>query len=252
MLDQFYIVFEEKEFDSYSLKHIQYNVHKRLQQLKYVSYRRIDIFLIDKERDIEVDRDDKKKASLKCSFDRAVIKDISDNKSIASLYDTTFKCLKLLWQRNSWDVEDLNHMHSNITAENYFSSLCIGKKLVSPDKKNKAEFWCELYPTYANYYLCFLKGRGEQVQKILFLRGHSDPDLFFYFFSNRAWRDNEYFLLSDINKEIFYIFNVNEPGFSIEYRPMNNTLEECKNYVRAFQADIPHNERLRLLGLPSS
>jgi hypothetical protein len=250
MVDQFYLVYEEEQLDSYSLKHIQYNVHKRLQILKYVSYKRIDVCLVEAEVDIMVERDDKKKATLKCRFERSMIEDVSEKKTIAYLYNLTFKCLMFLWSRNSWNVEDLDTIHSDIVAENYLSSIFFGKTLFSPDKNHKAAFLCELYPEFANYYLCFFERKGDPSQKILFLHGHSDPDLFFYFFSNRVWRDNDYFLLSNITKEVFYIFNVNQTDFLIEYRPLNNTLEECKNYITAFQADIPISERLKLLGMP--
>lgn len=253
MLNQFYIVFENSALDSFSLKHIQYNIQKRLQELKYVSYRRLDVVLADaKDGDGKIEWDDKKTANIKCSVDLSLDAPVTDKRSIKSQYLAIFNGLGGLWERNQWDIADLNNIYSKIEQEGFASSTSYGKILVSPDKKHKAEFFCEIYPEYCDYYLLFWGNKGKLEQRILFLHGHPDPGIFFNFFSNRGWRDNQYFLLSDINKEVFYIFNVNEPTSSLEYRPLNNTLEECKNYVAAFQANIPNSERLKLLGLPSN
>ena len=251
MLQQFYIVFERKELDSFSIKHIQYNIKKRLQELKYVSYRRLDILLVDTEgEDGDIEWDDKKTANMKCYIDP--LRFISTSKeSIVEVYLAIFKGLRILWERNQWMADDLTEIYRNIEQDDFFSFINYGKVLVSPDKKHKAQFFCELYPQYADYYLLFFNSKGKVVQKVPFLHGHQDPDIYFSFFLNRAWRDNEYFLLSNNNKEIFNVFNVNESNFSLEYRPLNNSLEECKNYVAAFQANISSSERLKLLGFPS-
>ncbi|MHA4812322.1 hypothetical protein ACX0G9_29775 [Flavitalea flava] len=252
MLKQFYIVFENRELDSFSLKHIQYNIQRRIRELKYVTYRRLDILLVDgKDQHEQIERDDKKTANMKCYIDSSLIESIADKKSIKALYTVIFKGLEILWAKSQWDIEDLNDIYRAIEKDDFFSSVIYGKTLVSPDKKHNAEFLCEIYPGYTDYYLRFIRKKEEVVHKIHFLHGHPDPGIFFNFFSNRIWRDSNHFLLSDINKEIFYIFNVNNPDFSIEYRPINNSLEECKNYVAAFQAGISQNERLRLLGLPA-
>lgn len=253
MLNQFYIVFEKRELDSFKLKHIQYNIHKRLRELKYVTYRRLDFTLIDENKGgAEIEWDDKKTANIRCYVDPVIIPSIEDKNGIAAVYTVLFDALKALWIKNNWNSEDLKNIYSEIERENFFSSRSYGKVEVSTDKKYKTKFFCELYPVYADYYLRFLGKKGEVVQEVKFLHGHPDPSIFFNFFPNRVWRDNEYFLLSDANKEIFYIFNVNSANFSIEYRPINNSLEECKNYVAAFQAKISQDERMRLLRLPAS
>jgi len=248
MLNQFYIVFENRALDSFSLKHIQYNILKRLRELKYVSYRRIDVVLTDvKEEGRRIEWDDKKTANIKCYVGLSFGEPVADKRSTQAQYRAIFNGLEVLWEANQWNVDDLRGVYSEIEQEDFASSISYGKTLASPCKKHKAAFFCEIYPEYCDYYLLFLGNKGKVEQRIPFLHGHPDPGIFFNFFSNRAWRDNQYFLLSDINKEIFYIFNVNEPTSSLEYRPLNNTLEECKNYVAAFQANIPNSERLRLL-----
>ena len=73
--------------------------------------------------------------------------------------------------------------------------------------------------------------------------------MFFGFFTGCKWENNEVFLLIDLNKEIFYTFNVNSSNFYIDYKPVYNSLRELENYVKAFEAGISREESNRLLGL---
>lgn len=252
MVRQFYVVAEDNRIDSFNIKHIQYNLYKRLTRLKYVTYQRINILLIDKKgkEDIQIEWDDKKSANLKVYLDPKLMTTITAIDSIAAIYDVLFECLEVLWVKYGWNVGDLKNMHLEIIGENFSSFLVYGKNLVSPDKKYKAEFFCELFPEYTDYYLNFLGKKGELINKIKFLHGHPDPSIVFGFYTNSNWRDNECFLLADINKEIFYLFNVKKDEFSIEFIPTYNSLEECKNFVLAFQANVSHKEMMRLLGMP--
>ena len=75
---------------------------------------------------------------------------------------------------------------------------------------------------------------------------------FFAFFNNAYWRDNEHFIFHDFNKEIFYVFYINDNNFSIEYRPLYNSQAQLEDYVKAQGFEVSTNERLRLLGLKQS
>ena len=250
MLSQFYIVFESKELDSFLLKHIQYNIHKRLKLLKHITHRRFDLHIAaGKERAI-IEWDDKKTSVVKCFVQQEIIDSCKEKRSIITIYNEIFNGLKILWEKNSWSIVDLENILLDVRNDDYFSSIQYGKRLASPDKYHKAEFWCEIFPEYSDYYVLFLPAKGIGEKKIKFLHGFQDPSIFFNFFQVQLWRDNQYFLLHDINKEIYFIFDVIRASFSIEYRPLNNSLEECQNYVNAFQAHVSHSERLRLLGLP--
>jgi hypothetical protein len=250
MLDQLYIVFEDSEFDSFSLKHIQYNILKRIKQLKYVTYRRIDFLFAIGTDSLMVERDDRKTAVVKCFADRSIVETIEAKDTIAGVYSKILNGLKLLWERNKWDKRGLEDIYNEIIKEDYFSSIIYGKVYVSPDKKYKAYFLCEIFPGFADYFLVFMGAKGMLHRKIKFLHGHSDPSIFFTFFNNQSWRDSDHFLLSNNNKEVFYIFNVKSDNFSIEYRPIYNSLQECQNFVAAFQSHTSNSEMMRLLGFP--
>jgi hypothetical protein len=70
--------------------------------------------------------------------------------------------------------------------------------------------------------------------------------VFFLFFSKYYWIDKENFALSNLSKEIFFVFNLYK-GLSLEFRPSANSLEECKGYIKAFEFDKNKNERVKLL-----
>src|ERR1700733_3753069 len=100
MLKQFYVSFERKELDSLTIKHIQYNIQKRLQELKYVSYRRLDILLVDMEsEDGNIEWNDMKSANMKCYIDPLKVIPTS-KESIVALYLVIFNGLKILWASN--------------------------------------------------------------------------------------------------------------------------------------------------------
>jgi hypothetical protein len=247
MLNSFFLAFENDEANSWDIKHIQYNVYKRLKKLKYVTYRRIDINFVDAVEDgNKIERGDNKIIVLKSFVDPVYSRKSKERDSIAYIYRCLFNTLEFLWTNHNWNVKDLQQMLSVIEATEYTANLTIGKILPSPDKKHKVELLCELYPGYCDYNLLFLDKKGVILHKILFLHGMGDPGMVFIFYYNRLWRDNEYFLISNDTKEIFYVFNVQSAEFTLEFRPLKNTLEACKNAAASYQADISSEERSRL------
>lgn len=254
MLKEFYLKFISHEFDSQKIKHIQYNYIKRLNKLKYVSYRRIDIMIevndTTEEEKIEILWDDTKTSKMICNIDKNVANDVSSLSCIIQVYKKVFNCLTALWKKNKWESVDLHSIFANIESEWFKVSITYGKTYLSPNKKHKAEIFCDIFPDYADYYLKILCKGSINVSKFKFFKGLTNIDFFFSFFNNYYWRDDSFFLITDINKEIFFLFNI-EMGFSgIEYKPFDNSIEKCKNFVQAFQASVTQEQRLKLLDLP--
>ncbi len=254
MIKEFYLSFKSSEIDSQKIKHIQYNFIRRLNKLRYVTYRRIDMSLTISNtiegKNIEVEWDDGKTANIVCSLSKNILNNLTSKENIIEIYKAVLNCFTVLWVKNHWEVCDLNLIYDEIGKENFLVSVIYGKAFFSPDRKYKAEFVCEVFPDYADYHLQIIEKKNHLKQKIKFLKGLTVIELFFGFFNNPYWRDNEHFFITDINKEIFFIINVNNGSCAIEYKPVYNSLEQCKNYVQAYQAYVTQEERLKLLGLP--
>lgn len=251
MIREFYLSFEGDKLDAKKIKHIQYNITKRIKKLKYVTYRRIDISFVatktTEQKKAEVRWNDKT-AVISCSLKEENLNDLNSNESIVAVYKSVFDGLASLWLENNWDFHDLGNMYNEIDLEGFFVSGKYGKTFLSPDKNYKAEFFCEVYPDYADYYLDFLSKKNVLKRRIKFLKGFPVIELVFGFYNTAFWRDTNSFSLQDGNKEIAYIFDINADTVSIEFSPKWNTLEVLKNYVGAFESSVSHNERKKLLG----
>ncbi len=250
MLRFFYISIAESVEQTKFLKHIEYSVYKHLKSLKYVSFRRIDIEVEAKEiieapsvfhaHDI---------ARIKLSLGSDEMLTIQEKKTINTIYSKVFDSLKILWLEKSWSIEDLSRIHDQIPLEQLPCTMLVGKPVASKSKKYKAIVRCEVYTDYADYFVDFME-KGKAVHSIHFLKGSPIIQLFLGFFHTRSWNGDDFFIFSDLNKEIFYVFNRKEEHFTIEYRPIYNTEEQCKRHVRAFEFDVTNSERLEIMGIP--
>jgi len=246
MLKEFYLGFNFDKESSSRIKHVQYNFWKRLSKIAYVSYRRIDFSfeLIDESK---IGWDDKKTAKLFYPIDRTVLENVNRPETIQKIYEKVIDGLKLFWKENKWDVSDLNSMLSSMQEENFDSTCIYGKTFVSKDKKYKAELFCHLYSEFTEYYLQFLDKKNSVTRRIKFLSSNPDPSIIFGYFSNLGWRDNDHFILSDMNKEIYFIFEINSDDFSTEIFPKFNSLEKCQSILSAFQKNTPNSELIKVL-----
>ncbi|MBN8785491.1 MAG: hypothetical protein J0I84_00220 [Terrimonas sp.] len=248
MYKQFYLDIEGDTEDSYYIKHIQYNIQKKLDKIKYYKYRRIDIEFVFNKSNIDIEWNDQKTAQIKCGIAERILSAIEQYETIQEIYTLVYECLKLLWLSNSWEEGDLSKIFSEIKQEKYISSIIYNKAISSSDKKLKTRFHCKIFPAYADYNIQFLNKKNEVIKEECFLKGQPNLLIFFLFFRNYYWVDNSNFILSDLNKEIFFVFSLNEKFF-LEYKPQYNSLETCRNYVKAFEFDKNRIERLKLLNL---
>jgi hypothetical protein len=247
MIQQLNIEFDDEFENPNILTPIRHNIRKQLEKFKYISYKKIDIKIsMAVERNISIEWDDKKSATIACLAD--ILPDIGDdNKDTQELYNVIFECLKKLWAKSKWDIDDLDNVFEEIKNDKFSVSIQ-SRTITSPDKKNKAGFRFEIFPNFSNYHLEFLSKKVKR--SILFFKGHPEPSIFLGFFSNHYWRDNEHFIISDFNKEIFFVFNIHQDSFTLEYSPKYNSIEKCKDCVKALQFDTPQEDRLKLLGIP--
>lgn len=240
-MKEFYIVIVNDPDGTMLLKHVQYNILKRGSKFKYCFYKRVEICIIDGEEEISIESSHN---SAKVFLAKELVNNIRD---IPNIYKQIERGLITLWNINNWNKDDLNSMFEEIKSEKYSSTFEFGRHL-SPDKKSKMQFNCEIHSSYADYYLQYLDKKNNILKKVLFLKGLPDIMQFFLFFNSYKWISNETFVLSDLNGEIFFVFKVDD-DFIIDFQPRYNTLESCKNYVKAFSFDINYQERMRLLGL---
>ena len=245
-MKEFYLKIKEDQGSSLLIKHIQYNVAKRVANLKGSKYRRVDIIFDCKHDDIDIEWNDIKTARIICEISCGIVPFLGEENTIKEVYTTICKCLTKLWDSNGWNSDVINNIFADIANENYKSWFIYGKTLLSPDKRLKACLFCDLHPTFGNYYVQILNRKNELIKNILFLKGQPDLLVFFLFFKNYYWVDSENFILCDINKEIFYVFNITD-GMSVEYKPLYNSEEDCQNYIKAFEYDTTISDRLKLL-----
>ena len=251
MLRQLYISVRDKLSATTQIKHIQYNVIKRLCKLKYVTYRRIDIAMVFGIETGKIDYTwgDDKATGITCILKADGSSDFTSVEMIKAIYDLLLLCFKDLWDKNAWDTGDVDRVFNDIDMGSAFATVTYGKTFIAPGRKHKAEFYCEVFPDYANYFFHLLGNKSSPGKKIQFLKGHTPIETFFMYFNNPYWRDNEYFILSDMNKEVFLLFNISADSVLVEYRPIIGTLEECKNHLRAFEWDVSTADSLRFLGM---
>jgi|SRR5580658_9501410 hypothetical protein len=139
MLKQFYVSFEDLKFDSFALKHIQYNVQKHIGKLKYITYRRIDIMLSCLPiNGSEIEWDDKRSSKIRMPVTESMASNVKQMDVIAAIYDIIFRAISDLWKKNNWNVEDLKDAQSKIEKDRYISvifwggSMYLRIKIVNP------------------------------------------------------------------------------------------------------------------------
>ena len=212
------------------LTHVKYNIQKHINVLRYCHYKRISL-QVTHDPDYEPSRmglwwDDGRIADIRWHVDARVWRTKDGRLNLPSVYKTIVSALELLWGQKQWPVADLQELYQAMEGDGWFVKVPFGKISMSPDKEHKAEFFCDLYHDHADYYVIFSARQNKWRKRIKFLEGHEDPEVFFWFFANRQWKDNEQFILSDKNEEILFVFDVNKDDFSVEYRLQGEAVEE--------------------------
>lgn len=230
---------------------ITVNLIKRIRKLKGLSYNRLQLILQNGEPDqTTVDWENSRNIRVHLYLDFNKIVNCREPEQIKLAYKLIFDSLRVLWKLRGWQKEDLDKIYSQIVEENYEVSAVYGNAFHSRDKQHKVELYCKLMPDYAEHYVRFLNKKNQVLREVFYLKGGLNPIMFFGFFNSIYWRDNEHFFIVDMNREIFYIFQVSVDNFSIEFKPLYNSIEDLKNYVRAFDWNVSAEEHARLMGLP--
>jgi hypothetical protein len=204
------------------LTHVKYNIQKNINGLKYCHYKRISLQVIH-DPGYEPSRmglwwDDGRIADIRWYVDAQEWRTKDGKPNLPFIYKTILSALELFWLGKHWPVTDLEELYKKVEGEGFYVKVPYGKVSMSPDKQHKVEFYCDLYPGHADYYLVFSARQNKWRKRIKFLKGHEDPDVFFWFFTKRQWKDCEQFVLADKEEEILFVFDVNKDDFSVEYR----------------------------------
>jgi len=94
--------------------------------------------------------------NIKCNIEKEILNDLTKKENIVEVYKHLIKCLEALWTKNQWNLFDLKKNYQEIEKEDFRVSGVYGKTFSSPDRNHKAQFYCEMYPTWTDYYLEFL------------------------------------------------------------------------------------------------
>ena len=214
---------------------IDTNIGKRLRKVKSLSYRKWRIFISNGEpENSHVHWEFKRDLEITLFLDFNKIENCKEDANIRLLYKLLLQSMEYVWRAKGWDINTLQNIFSEIEKEEYKVSAIYGKDHTSPDKKFKVQLYCELFPDYSDCYVRFLH-KGRIHKSIKFLKGNLDPQMFYGYFSNFYWSDNETFIINNFYKEIFYIFNVNNSTFLVEFRPNDHSLEQLQDQVNSFQ-----------------
>lgn len=252
MLRGFYLRNLNDLYDSASIHHIQVNIFKRL-QFKYITFRRIDITLQlgSATPGFEIEWDDGKHARIILNFSAETLNDLESKSNFVKIYDLIHNSLIELWRNHNWHIEDVNSVFRSIQNEDYKVTCHIGKPLSSPDKKYKIRIYCEVNTKAANYFFEVVKVREKRKDIVLFFVGTANLDLFFYFFTKLEWDASSFARLTDLNREINFVFDPKNLTCEIVYSPIYNSIPTLKKYLSAFEPGVSSKERKRLLGLPT-
>jgi hypothetical protein len=223
------------------LTHVKYNVQKNINSLKYCHYKRISLQVIH-DPEYEPSRmgiwwDDGRIADIRWYADPRAWRTGDGRPNLPFVYKTILRALENLWEQRRWPLGDLRGLYLFMESEGFFVKIPCEKVLMSPDKQHKVEFICDLYADHADYFLIFSARQNKWRKRIKFLEGHEDPEVFFWFFANREWKDNEQFVLSDRNEEILFIFDVNRNDFAVEYR-LQGAAEEREKKMRSMGVGV--------------
>ena len=221
----------------------KYNVEQHLNALGYCKYRKIDVNLTNNPQHDQMGIwwDEKRDATIYHYFD--------GNFDLPHQYNELLNGLKILWQKNNWNTDDLQHIYDKIIEEGFTVSLPETKPIPSPDKQHKAALSAEMYTGYSDNYIRFFNKRRKWQRKIKILKGKELPDGFFWFFHNRQWLDNDNFQLSDWNNEVIFTFNIHKDEYSIDFKPLHS-LDMAQNKLKSFEAGLTFEESQKLFGLP--
>lgn len=216
------------------------NVSTRLQKVRELSFRKWKIFITHgKAEESYVHDEFRRDLEMTLYIDTTKVRNCEEPENIRLLYEWIFEGLRYIWRSRAWNGEILDEMHAAIIKDDYKVVARVGKDYPSPNKLYKAQLYCEIYPQYTDLYIHFI-GKGKKLYRtIYFLRGNSDPYMFYGVFSQHYWSDDNNFILCNYTGEIKYVFDVDKDDFNIVYDPINNTLEELQDYINAFKHDTP-------------
>jgi hypothetical protein len=247
--NQFYLSFEDDDFDSFLIKHIQYNIHNKIWNFKYNKYKRINIVILvtdDENETYNINWNDNKTANISLFCKKEFVIDLDSKKCIEFIYDLIFKSLGILWKENGWHIEDLILINKETKSNDYEVTIPISKSLRLPNKKGMAGIICKIYPRFSEYF--FRVENKNDAQTIQFFKGISDPGIFFGYFTVFKIKDDDSIILSDANGELNHVFNFIDKKYQRMYAPKINNLGYCKKIMESFEsADI--KEILRVMKL---
>ena len=231
---------------------IRVNIIKRLKKLEITHYKKFEIILsngLPENSYIEYEDKNNIRVFALNRFDTII--NCTDIQNVRLIYTMIFESLSVIWEKKEWDENSLIKIHGEIVKENYVVISAYGKPSLSLNKKLKAEIYCQLFPEYAEFYLR-INEKNKQKREILFFKGYLDPAFFLSFFNSLNWKENEYAVLSDYNKRVFFIFSAVDGSFQVEYSSVHSSIQENENFLKAFQFDTPDSNRSLLLGIPSA
>jgi hypothetical protein len=236
MLRDLRIYSSHKNVKGGQINHIQYNIGKRLMKGPKDLPTRLDLDIYSqKTSQNELTWNDKKRVKVQVGIEESVAVDPETKEGVALLYEIIFDALYFVWNANNWDAQLLDEAYTEIKAEDYISSVIYGKKIFSKDRSLSAEFVCNLFTDRCELFIEIASKREKTKHRLKFFETKPDPESFFMFFRERYWVGNDHVIVNNISKDIFFVIDAKNLTCTIEYRPMDTSLEHCQNFLKALE-----------------
>lgn len=232
---------------------VGYSYVSKLRNVKFVDFARIDIILTNKDKgEEEIQGINSKicRVFKKMNIDHYVA--LPEKERFKLLYTLIFEIMETIAGLRNWDVALFHKIREEVVAADYHFPITYGKKIKSPSKKLSAEITFELFGEYADFKLNIYDKAGTLQKSMAIYKTSPYPLLFQRFFAGVSWSGDDIVKIEDINKEIFFVGDIQREEVRIELNPLQNTKAELDDLLKGLYYETPDKDRLKLLGLPVS
>jgi hypothetical protein len=242
MLNYLEISFPNQIEYTKNISYIQYKLLYKLKKIKEIKNNRINIFfniLDDKKTNIEIIGVDDKVCNIHLDFPFFKIDEFNNLVIIE-----VFKAIEILFKLKGLDNSALKKI--KLECETNHCDFLVPHLKKTKGKNNQ---YGELFINYTRDYAEFIFILKDKFNPIncenSFFKAKLLPMLFYRFFSKLDYR-NEKFILSDDLNEIHFVFDTITNTCLVEFSPIENSIEEIKGYLKAFNYETPKEESLIL------
>jgi hypothetical protein len=252
MVNFFQIDFQENPALNKGGIAVGYSYVSKLRSIKFVDFARIDIILTNKDNsEEEIHGINGKICRIFKPFDIVYYATLSEKESGKLLYELVFEIMETIAGLRNWEMTAFHEIREEIVSADYSFPITYGKRMKNPSKKLSAEITVELFSAHADFKLSIYDKAGTLQKSMPIYKTSPYPLLFQRFFAGMSWSGDDLVKIEDMNKEIFFVGDIQREEVRIELHPDQNTKEELNALLKGLYYETPDDERLKLLGLPA-